>query len=277
VTADAPQTAARDVPLPATIAACHAMIGELLAQLNRANGRIAKMEHQLEQLLRRLYGRSAERLDPNQLVLFADLLKQLGPEAAPAPEPPAPPPAALGPLYDLMIREVLASKVIHTDDTPVDVLDRNLPETRVGRFWVYVGDGTYGQAVISTALANVTGQYRPRRRRRAPAPAPSPVAEPPNDNGLPEVILPGGPATISDAAEKLGRLLAETGQYYVRGGGLVALDRDMDGVLILRPIRPAALASVFESVAHLAEFTKENKEFVIAPAICREQDAKLIL
>jgi len=48
--------------------------------------------------------------------------------------------AALKPLYDLMIREVLASKVIHTDDTPVDVLDRQLPQTRVGRFWVYVGD-----------------------------------------------------------------------------------------------------------------------------------------
>ena len=245
------------------------------------------MEHQLEQLLRRIYGRSAEQLDPNQMVLFADLLKQLQSEtaAAPAPEAPTPPPApsaskghgrrrlpadlprrrmihdlpeeekpcpccgkmrdvigeetseqiefepaklkviehvrlkyackaceeaaaeggpqittaekplapiekglaapgllayvivskysdhlplyrlerilkrhhidiarstmcdwmrqsaeALKPLYDLMVREVLASKVIHTDDTPVDVLDRNLPETRDGRFWVYVGD-----------------------------------------------------------------------------------------------------------------------------------------
>jgi len=137
------------------------------------------------------------------------------------------------------------------------------------------GDGTYGQAIIRTALSNVTGQYRPRPRRHAPAP--SPAVEPPNDTGLPEVILPGGPATISEAADKLGRLLAETGQYYVRGGGLVALDRDKDGVLILRPIKPAALASVFESVARLTEFTKENKEFVIVPAICREQDAKLIL
>jgi transposase len=47
---------------------------------------------------------------------------------------------ALKALYDLTVREVLASRVIHTDDTPVDVLDRNLPETRIGRFWVYVGD-----------------------------------------------------------------------------------------------------------------------------------------
>ena len=261
------------------------MIGELLEQLQGANRRMQRMEHQLEQLLRRLYGRSAERLDPNQMVLFADLLAQLQPETPPAPEAPTAPPApsasgghgrrripedlprrrvvhdlaedekpcpccgkmrqmigeetseqldyepaklsviehvrlkyacraceqaaaeggpqiataekplapiekglaapgllayvivskysdhlplyrlerilarhkidiarstmcdwmrasaeALKPLYDLMVREVLASKVIHTDDTPVDVLDRNLPETRIGRFWVYVGD-----------------------------------------------------------------------------------------------------------------------------------------
>ena len=281
------QPTACDPPLPKDLAACHAMIGELLAQLQGANRKLTKMEHQLQQLLRRIYGRSAERLDPNQMVLFADLLKQLQSEtaAAPAPETPTAAPVAsaskghgrrrlpadlprrrmvhdlpdeekpcpccgkvrevigeetseqiefepaklsviehvrlkyacracdeaaaeggpqittaekplapiekglaapgllayvivskysdhlplyrlerilkrhhidiarstmcdwmrqsaeaLKPLYDLMVREVLASKVIHTDDTPVDVLDRNLPETRVGRFWVYVGD-----------------------------------------------------------------------------------------------------------------------------------------
>jgi hypothetical protein len=30
--------------------------------------------------------------------------------------------------------------VIHTDDTPVDVLDRQRTQTRTGRFWVYLGD-----------------------------------------------------------------------------------------------------------------------------------------
>jgi transposase len=285
VITEGPQPTACDTPLPKTIAACHAMIGELLEQLQGANRRMQRLEHQLEGLLRRLYGRSAERLDPNQLVLFADLLKQLQPETPTAPEVPTAPPApsasrghgrrripedlprrrvvhdlpeeekpcpccgktreligeetseqldyepaklaviehvrlkyvcraceqaaaeagpqiataekplapiekglaapgllayvivskysdhlplyrlerilarhkidiarstmcdwmrasaeALKPLCDLMVREVLASKVIHTDDTPVDVLDRNLPETRIGRFWVYVGD-----------------------------------------------------------------------------------------------------------------------------------------
>jgi transposase len=44
------------------------------------------------------------------------------------------------PLVDLMKREVLASKVIHTDDTPVDVQDRELTKTRQSRIWVYLGD-----------------------------------------------------------------------------------------------------------------------------------------
>lgn len=48
--------------------------------------------------------------------------------------------ALLRPLHDLMIQRVLASKVIHTDDTPVDVLDRDRTQTRTGRFWVYLGD-----------------------------------------------------------------------------------------------------------------------------------------
>jgi hypothetical protein len=39
-----------------------------------------------------------------------------------------------------MIERVLESSKIHTDDTPVGVLDRDLTKTRKGRFWVYVGD-----------------------------------------------------------------------------------------------------------------------------------------
>jgi transposase len=286
VSADPTPLTACLTPLPETLPACHAMIRELLEAQRKYIGRVQRLEHQLEHLLRRLYGRSAERLDPNQLALFEDCLKSLGPEAPPAPEPAAAPAssasparghgrrripqdlprrrvvhdlpeeekacpccgkirevigqetseqfdfeparlsviehvrlkyacraceaaaaeggpqietaekplapiekglaapgllsyvivskysdhlplyrlerilkrhrihlarstmgdwardsaAALKPLYDLMVREVLGSKVLHTDDTPVDVLDRRLAQTRVGRFWVYVGD-----------------------------------------------------------------------------------------------------------------------------------------
>ncbi len=70
---------------------------------------------------------------------------------------------ALKPLYELMIREVLQSKVIHTDDTPVDVLDRQLAGTRggtrTGRFWVYLGDKDHPQNVLA---------YTPSRSRDGP-------------------------------------------------------------------------------------------------------------
>jgi transposase len=66
----------------------------------------------------------------------------------------------LMPLYELMRRRVLASRVIHTDDTPVEVLDASLPHTRTGRFWVYVGDRRQPYVVYD---------YTPSRKRDGPA------------------------------------------------------------------------------------------------------------
>ncbi|MCI0703391.1 MAG: IS66 family transposase [Planctomycetia bacterium] len=48
----------------------------------------------------------------------------------------------LRPIYELMCARVRKSKVIHTDDTPVPVLDRELDRTRTGRIWVYLGDAS---------------------------------------------------------------------------------------------------------------------------------------
>ena len=295
-------------PFPSDVSSCHAWIGQLLETLQRTQRENEQLQHRLDQLLRKLYGRSQEKLDPSQMLLFADLLQQLQQEAdrpaetpAPASETPAPPsrskghgrrrlptdlprqtkvhdlpeaekpcpccgtlrtvigqevseqldfePAklfvvehvrlkyacpnceqnaaeggpqietaekplwpiekglaapgllayvmvskygdhlplhrleqilqrhdieiarstlcdwaaqaaeALKPLYDLMVREVLASKVMHTDDTPVNVLDRNRNETRTGRFWVYLGDRNHPQTVFA---------YTPSRSRDGP-------------------------------------------------------------------------------------------------------------
>jgi len=85
--------------MPEDLAACHAMIQlerqvrqQLTEQLESATRQLARTEHRLEQLLRRLYGRSAEKLDPDQRVLFLDLLKELQPEeGTPPSEPPVPP------------------------------------------------------------------------------------------------------------------------------------------------------------------------------------------
>lgn len=65
----------------------------------------------------------------------------------------------LRPLYDRMVQRVLQSKVIHTDDTPVNVLDRQRTQTRTGRFWVYLGDPGHPFTVFT---------YTPSRSRDGP-------------------------------------------------------------------------------------------------------------
>ncbi|MBI2825954.1 MAG: IS66 family transposase, partial [Planctomycetia bacterium] len=56
--------------------------------------------------------------------------------------------------------EVLLSRVIHTDDTPLPVLDPTLPHTRTGRLWVYCGDRDHPYAVYD---------YTASRKRDGPA------------------------------------------------------------------------------------------------------------
>jgi transposase len=63
--------------LPEDPATLQDVVGQLLGSLQEKERRIEHLEHQLEQLLRRLYGPRSERIDPNQLVLFAE--EVLGP------------------------------------------------------------------------------------------------------------------------------------------------------------------------------------------------------
>ena len=63
-------------------------------------------------------------------------------------------------LTELMKREVLVSKVIHTDDTPVRVQGDKDNGAFTGRFWVYVGDETHPYTVYD---------YTPSRKRDGPA------------------------------------------------------------------------------------------------------------
>ena len=63
----------------------------------------------------------------------------------------------LEPVVDAMTERVLQSKVIHTDDTPVDL--RGPGVNGQGRFWVYVGDGQHPYTVYD---------FTPNRRRDGP-------------------------------------------------------------------------------------------------------------
>jgi transposase len=65
----------------------------------------------------------------------------------------------LEPLYQNLKDFILASKVVGTDDTPVKVLDRKLPQTRKGRIWPYVGDRDHPAVIYD---------YTPTRERAGP-------------------------------------------------------------------------------------------------------------
>jgi transposase len=85
-------------PLPDDLETAHQLIRELLETLGQQIHLNAKLQHQLEQLLRQRYGRKGERVDPAQLWLFAqEILAQAEPEPEPEPEPasePTPLPSA---------------------------------------------------------------------------------------------------------------------------------------------------------------------------------------
>jgi transposase len=79
-----------DSPLPDDLEAAHRLIRELLATLRQQTHLNEKLQHQLEQLLRQFYGRKSEKLDPNQLLLFAQEIVEAAtaePQTTPAPEP----------------------------------------------------------------------------------------------------------------------------------------------------------------------------------------------
>jgi transposase len=54
----------------------------------------------------------------------------------------------LTPLYLVLVRHVLASKVLHTDDTTVPVRDETQSTHRYGRLWDYIGDAAHPGVVF---------------------------------------------------------------------------------------------------------------------------------
>jgi transposase len=72
----------------------------------------------------------------------------------------------LAPLILLIRDHIAAVDRIHTDDTPVDVLDPGRGKTKTGRVWVYVFDGSGYQAPTPGAIAYY---YSPDRKGAHPA------------------------------------------------------------------------------------------------------------
>jgi transposase len=72
--------------LPTDLETAHQLIRELLETLRQQTVLNEHLQHQLEKLLRRLYGPRTEKLDPNQLLLFAhEILEATGVDPAAAP------------------------------------------------------------------------------------------------------------------------------------------------------------------------------------------------
>ena len=91
---------------------------QLLEQHTQHTRTIDQLQHQLQYLLRRLFGRSAEKLDSKQMQLFETLLAHLAPPTpAPASTPetaPAPPrPASNGHGRRRLPADLPRQKVIH--------------------------------------------------------------------------------------------------------------------------------------------------------------------
>jgi transposase len=76
----------RDATLPNDIDTAHRQIREQAETLRQQAQLIAKLQHQLEQLLRQRYGQKSEKVDPAQLLLFAhEILAQAEPTPPPTP------------------------------------------------------------------------------------------------------------------------------------------------------------------------------------------------
>jgi len=83
--------------LPVDVAGCHALIAELVRELDVRDRRLRQVQHQLEQLLRWRYGQKRERVDENQMFFDALAMVSAGTVSAPEPEPAAPAEAPAAP------------------------------------------------------------------------------------------------------------------------------------------------------------------------------------
>jgi transposase len=147
---------ADDATLPDDLDTAHRQIRELAETLRQQVLLNARLQHQLEQLLRQRYGRSSERIDPAQLLLFAREML-----AAAEPTPPPPPPATPGPKPAGHGRKRLPGnlprkRVIH--DVPVE--DRACPECGAERH--KIGEEAREQLEYVPASLLVLEHIRPK-------------------------------------------------------------------------------------------------------------------
>jgi transposase len=150
-------------PLPDDLETAHQLIRELLETLGQQIHLNAKLQHQLEQLLRQRYGRKSERVDPAQLLLFAqEILAQAEPTTQPDPVPePPPPPGAPQPKKNGHGRKPLPASLPRK---PVmhDVPPEQLPCPECGTVRRLIGEEVREQLEYVPASLIVLQHVRPK-------------------------------------------------------------------------------------------------------------------
>ena len=127
---DAPPTP--ESKLPTDVAVCHGLIRELLATNHQLLRRSEQLENRLDQLLKRLYGPRADKLNPDQARLFGEP----PPDPAPPPPEPAPEPSPPGKKKGHGRRSLPAN--LRRERVEVDVPEAE--KLAVGGTWVKIGE-----------------------------------------------------------------------------------------------------------------------------------------
>ena len=158
----------------------------------------------------------------------------------------------LDPLYKTLKDFVLSSKVVGTDDTPVKVLDRKLPQTRKGRIWPYVGDRDHPAVIYD---------YTPTRERAGP-----------------EEFLKGFRGHLqADAYVVYDSFFTDPGRGMVEVGCWAHARRHFHNALEKDPAR---MGGVLAMIAHLYEVEKVSRQNGLrgeALRLVRERDARPML
>ena len=148
-----------DAALPDDLDTAHLQLREQAETLRRQGLLIAKLQHQLEQLLRQRFGKKGEAADPAQLLLFAPEVLARAEPMAPAPQPVEPAAAKPGsgnhgrkPLPASLPRR----RIVH--DVPLE--DRACPECGLDRR--KIGEETREQLEYVPASLLILEHVRPK-------------------------------------------------------------------------------------------------------------------
>ncbi len=141
-----------EMTLPEDLAVCHGMIRELLATNQTQHRRIDRLEHQLDQLLKRYYGPRADRVHPDQPSLFGEPTPEPEPVERPGPATPAVAARGHG-------RKALPPN-LRRETVVVDIAEAE--KLAIGGTWIQIGDAVSEKLDYTPSSLFVRRVVRPK-------------------------------------------------------------------------------------------------------------------